>query len=162
MREADKQNLADHYLDLYRIAYLLLHNQTDVEDAVQEALAITMSRPILFGDPYKFCTRVLRNICINFLKRNREVLPDKFWDISAPEENPNEKRLQLLSELLNQLPSRTAEIIHLSYNQGYTQSEIAQMKGISESMVKKLLYQGYDQLRKQIIEIETANEIFKL
>ena len=34
--------LADHYLDLYRMAFVLLQNEADVEDVVQEALAVTM------------------------------------------------------------------------------------------------------------------------
>lgn len=162
MRDVDKQMLADHYLDLYRMAYLLLQNSTDVEDAVQEAIAVTMARPFIFGDPYKYCSAVLRNICITTIKRNREVLPQQFWEIANPEEDPNESRLQLLSDLTEKLPARIAEIIDLVYKQGYTQAEIARMKGISESMVKKLLYKGYDRLRRQITEIELTNEIFKI
>ena len=44
MRERDKQMLADHYLDFYQMAYTLLHNKEDVEDAVHDALVDTMSQ----------------------------------------------------------------------------------------------------------------------
>ena len=43
MRESDKQMLADHYLDFYQMAYSVLHNKEDVEDVVQESLAVTMA-----------------------------------------------------------------------------------------------------------------------
>ena len=41
MRERDKQMLADHYLDFYQMAYTILHEEADVEDAVQDALTDT-------------------------------------------------------------------------------------------------------------------------
>lgn len=161
MREADKQMLADHYLDLYRMAFSILQNETDSEDAVQDALVVTMTRH-LWGDPYKYCVAVLRNICIKMKMKNREVLLDNMLDVPAPEEAVNNKRLQRLEELIDMLPKRIKEILYLYYEKGYSKAEIARQKGISETMVKKLFDRGHNKLREQLIEIEINDkDIFK-
>ena len=65
--------LADHYLDLYRMAFVLLQNEADVEDVVQEALAVTMSKTWV-KDPYKYCLQVLYNQCYKMVKGKEYVL----------------------------------------------------------------------------------------
>ena len=153
--------LADHYLDLYQMAFAILRNETDSEDAVQEALVVTMTRQ-LWGDPYKYCVAVLRNICKRMKLRNREVLLDNMLDIPAPEVDVNNKRLQRLGELIDLLPKRIKEILYLYYEKGYSKAEIAKQKGISETMVKKLFDRGHDTLKKQLIEMEINDkDIFK-
>ena len=162
MREADKQMLADHYLDLYRMAFAILQNETDSEDAVQEALVVTMTRQ-LWGDPYKYCIAVLRNICVKMKSKNREILLDNMLDIPAPEVDVNNKRLQRLEELMDLLPKRIKEILYLYYDKGYSKAEIAREKGLSETMVKKLFDRGQNKLKEQLIEMEiNDNDIFKL
>ena len=81
MREQDKQMLADHYLDLYRMAYNVLRNETDTEDAVQEALAITMSHSFL-AKPYSYCVRTLYNQCYRLLSKRDYILPDELPDVA--------------------------------------------------------------------------------
>ena len=162
MREADKQMLADHYLDLYRMAFSILQNEADVEDAVQEALVQTMTHQ-LWGDPYKYCITVLRNICIKMLKaKDTEVLLDRMVDVPVPEADINSKRLQRLGELLDAMPKRLREILYLYYEKGYSKVEIAKQKGVSVTMVKKLFKRGQDMLREQLIEMEIKDkDIFK-
>ena len=144
MREQDKQMLADHYLDFYRMAYNLLRNETDTEDMVQEALTVTMSRTFV-TNPYSYCVKILYNRCLKLLSR-------------AEEDGIDEYRLQQLRELKAQLPPRLAKVLDLYYADGLTQTQIAEQQGISESMVKKLLYKGHERLRKQLIDIEKNNK----
>lgn len=161
MREADKQMLADHYLDFYRMAFSILQNETDVEDAVQEALVETMTRH-LWGDPYKYCVAVLRNICVRMKLKGNEVLLDNMLDVPTPEADVDNRRLQRLGELLDALPKRIKEILYLYYEDGYSKAEIARQKGISVTMVKKLFKRGQDTLKKQLIEMEINDkDIFK-
>lgn len=162
MRDADKQMLADHYLDLYQMAYSILHNETDVEDAVQEALAVTMSRHLI-GNPYAYCLRVLRNISLKMMYRNREQLIDDMFDIPdfEPNSDINAQRLEMLSKLRESLPKRIETVFYLYYDKGYSKKEIARHEGISESMVKKLFYKGQRRLKQQLLELEMKNECWK-
>ena len=156
MREADKQMLADHYLDLYQIAFSILHNEADVEDAVQEALAITMSRSLM-GDPYAYCIKVLRNTAFKMRRKSPEVLVEQMIDVPepVPESDQTAQRLEHLSALREKLPRRIKNVLYLYYEKGLSKAQIAQHEGISESMVKKLFYKGHKRLKQEIIEMET-------
>lgn len=159
MREKDKKQLADRYLDLYRMAFALLRNETDTEDCVQEALAATMAHPFLI-DPFRYCTKVLHNQCYQLIKRRGYSLPKQLPEIIDNNDDSNlyEYRLEQLARLKEQLPERVIKVLDLYYRDGYTQAQIAAQEGISESMVKKLLHRGHLRLRKQMAELEKNNE----
>jgi len=146
--------LADHYLDLYRMAYNLLHNEADTEDVVQEALAVTMAHPFL-TKPYNYCVRILYNRCYRLLSRGDYYLPGQIPDVAAEDDGVDEYRLQQLRELKEKLPTRIAKILDLYYVNGFTQTQIAEQQGMSESMVKKLFYKGHERLRQQIMDIDS-------
>lgn len=157
MRDKDKQILVDHYIDFYRIAYAMLRNQSDVEDAVQEALTLTMSRPFV-RHPYQYCVSTVKSCCAKILSRNVYSFIEQYPDMSQ-DDDPFESRVGKLRELVDLLPQRIAELLELYYARGMTYAEIADAKGISESLVKKLIYRGHKQLRQQILELEN-NEIY--
>ena len=160
MREADKQMLADHYLDLYQMAYSMLRNAADAEDAAQEALVVTMTRQ-LWGDPYKYCVAVLRNICIK-MKKSNEVLVDTMVDVPNAARDTYSLRLHRLMDLLEEMPKRTREILLLHYEKGYSKTQIAEMKDLSLSMVKKIFNKGQERLKRQLIEMEKNDkDIYK-
>lgn len=159
MLERDKQMLADHYLDLYRTAYALLKNESDVEDAVQEALAQTMSH-VWVNNPYNYCIKVLQNYCYRLLSRKIEILTDNLPE-QPIEKGIDENRLQQLTELKEQLPKRIQDILDMYYVKGYTKAMIVEETGMSMSMVKKLIHKGHSRLRQQMIETDkNNNDIF--
>lgn len=153
MLERDKQMLADHYLDFYQMAYTVLHNKEDVEDVVQESLAVTMSQ-IWVKNPYNYCVKVLRHNCYKVMKRKGYILTEKLPDMPDVNDGVDEQRLQTLWKLKNQLPERISKLFDLHYVRGYTQEEISQLTGISVAMIKKLFNKGHERLRKQMEEIE--------
>ena len=135
MREQDKQMLADHYLDLYRMAYNVLRNETDTEDAVQEALAITMSHSFL-AKPYSYCVRTLYNQCYRLLSKRDYILPDELPDVAQEEdEGVDEYRVQQLYELKKQLPPRVAKILDLYYYTSTNCTKTGHIRAIGEETV---------------------------
>ena len=128
MRESDKQMLADHYLDFYQMAYSVLHNKEDVEDVVQESLAVTMAHTWV-KNPYNYCVKVLRHNCYKMLKKSDYVLVEHLPDMPVVEEGVDEKRLQTIWRLKNQLPERISKLFDLYYVKGYTHEEISEMTG---------------------------------
>lgn len=157
MREKDKQMLTDHYLDFYRMAFALLHDDDDTQDAVQEALSVTFSR-VWLSQPYYYCVRVLYNQCCNILRRRQRMQVNKHIVIQPEplESDIVEYRLSQLQLFKDNLPPRMAEIIDLYYYQGLTYKQIADQKGVSESAIKKLYYKGIEILRNQFVESEKA------
>ena len=157
MRESDKQMLADHYLDFYQMAYSVLHNKEDVEDVVQESLAVTMAHTWI-KNPYNYCVKVLRHNCYKMLKKSDYVLVEHLPDMPVVEEGVDEKRLQTIWRLKNQLPERISKLFDLYYVKGYTHEEISEMTGTSLPMLKKLFRKRHNRLRKQLQEIENKEK----
>ena len=152
MREADKQILADHYLDFYQMAYAMLQNEADAEDAVQDAIVATLTKH-LWGDPCRYCTVALRNICARMRKKGPILLFDNLRDVPNPEPSADRRRLHQLLDLTDQLPPRVREVLYMHYAGGLSKAEIARQLGISVTVVKKLFKRGHYLLRKQMIEI---------
>lgn len=155
MHERDKQMLADHYLDFYQMAYAVLHNKADVEDVVQESLAVTMSHTWV-KNPYNYCVKVLHHNCYKLMRKKHYILTDRLPDIPDTNDGVDEQRLQTLWKLKNQLPERISKLFDLHYVKGYSLEEISKMTGTSVPMLKKNFSKGYDQLRKQLEEIENS------
>lgn len=151
MQESDKQMLADHYLDFYRIAYSLLHNETDVEDVVQDALVETMTQPFV-RDPYHYCAKVVTNNCVKLLKRNRLLLTNDLPDIPYTEDSKDEQLMKTLWEYKDNLPNRMREAFDLYYEKGYSKQEISRMTNTPLPMLRKLFQKGHTKLKKQMIE----------
>lgn len=152
MRESDQHILADHYLDLYRMAYGILHDQSEAEDAVQEALVRTLASPLV-QHPLHYCMRVLRNYCIDKL-RDECLLTDKLDTMSVTEDATAQRlikaRLELLDEARKSLPQRTNQLLDMHYVEGLSIQEISKKSGISIVVVRKLFKRAYRQIRKRI------------
>lgn len=157
MRDKDKQILADRYIDLYAIAYALLHNDDDARDAVQEALAVTMAFPLL-RDPYRFCGRVLRNICYKHLGRSYIL-------VKSPPETPvdtpdgeYENRLVWLETAKKHLSAETVKLLDMHFVEGLTLKEISKTTGRPLPALKKQFSQTYSKLRIEMNKLETQQK----
>ena len=66
--------------------------------------------------------------------------------MTAEEPDPQK---ELLYEKLSELPEEDQELYRLYYTEGYSQEEIAEMKGVSQNMVSKKLRR----VKKQLTEM---------
>ncbi len=130
---------------VYRIAYKILGNEADAEDAVQEAyLNIWRGLPNFRGDS-KFSTwasRITVNTALRFLRKRRktesysleQMREDAEFDIS-------DKRVFIDRDVAN---SELAEkdVVKLHDYEGYTIREITRILGVPEGTVKSRLFYG--------------------
>lgn len=156
MRESDQHILAEHYLDLYRMAYSMLRNTAEAEDAVQEALARTFAQPLV-QQPLNYCVRVLRNYCLDRLEAEY-VASDAMDSMVSPEEDSKQRvthvRLQVLEESRDCLPQRTNEMLDMHFVEGLSLPEIAERSGVTLRTVKRLFKKAYRQMRRKILMAE--------
>ena len=83
----------------YRVAYHILESQEDAEDAVQELYLKLIKSPAKFSeiqDPAAFGITILRNICIDIIRRrekrkSEEVHEYMIADESSPDKAAAEK-----------------------------------------------------------------------
>lgn len=126
---------------LYHISYAMLRNESDCEDAVQEALLRAWQKRGTLRDMAAFRSwlcRIVANTCTELLRRKqRTTLTDIPEEMPAPQSDAIDHMavMDALAELTPQM--RVCMTLH--YLDGWRVPEIAQMLDIPEGTVKTRL-----------------------
>jgi RNA polymerase sigma-70 factor (ECF subfamily) len=149
-----------HYGLVFRTAYKITGNAADAED-VSQTVFLRLVRRGTNADAVENQESYLRRAAINAaldVIRSRHAKPveiielDEFPDKTvgrAASELPPALRLALGRALANLKP-RSAEIFTLRFLEGLSNSEIAQMLGISQVLVAVIVHRTRQQLRKAL------------
>ena len=152
-RENIRQQLVDHYLDLYQLAYSMLNDDDDARDAVQEALACTMARPLL-DKPLAYCYQVLRRTAIDTLRHRARMIP--FQTDIAEEVHDEESEaaygdlLDQAMRLLDHLPQATRALIVLHDEKGHSYSELASLTGMNIMTIRRRIKKAHNAMRQKL------------
>ena len=135
---------------LYRVAYTILRNDADCQDAVQEALLRAWIGRDKLRDRKLFrtwMTRILINASHDILrKRKPTVSLENARD--ASEAFPD----FALSEALGRLPEKLRLPLMLCYSENMTHAEISRALHIPATTVQSRLRKGKTMLRKELNE----------
>ena len=141
---------------LYTVAFRLLGNRADAEDAVQRALLKGYAARATYSTRWAVSTwlyRVLSNVCIDELRRRRR--PEK----SAPENRarvePPVGRVDVV-QALERVPREARLLLALHYVDGLSYQELARVRGISVNTVKSQLSRGKAILKRHLTQEESA------
>ncbi len=159
--------LYDRYGKLaYSLAYRILGDVQAAEDAVQEAFINIWRRAGSFssnrGTARTWIMAVVHHRSIDIGRRRRGLTPRELplETVQLPEdphdtwsEVSNTLDRELLIRCLEQIPEPQREAIQLAYFEGYTQREIAELKGIPLGTVKGRIRIGMAKLRGQLQEM---------
>ncbi len=162
-RPAFKILVEQHQDFLYRVAWRLLLNKQDAEDAVQECLIRVWQNLRRFDANKKFTTwlyKIIVNLCYDRLRaqqrnsgRNEEI--DETI-IAAPDSL--EKTIQnkditaVILQLLTTLPPKQRTVLTLRDLENRDMEEIAALLQISSQAVKSNLFVARKQLREKLLE----------
>ena len=151
--DADRQKFIEIYekyhVQMERTAMRILKEQSDVEDAVQNAF-MQMIRHFekIFEIPCEelpfWIISIVKNEARAILRKNSRTVSLEDWDISGYTE---------LVDLFTQLPKTYRSVLELKMLHGYTDKEIAKRVGISETAVSSRATRGRTLLR-EIVEKE--------
>jgi RNA polymerase sigma-70 factor (ECF subfamily) len=139
---------ADEYARrLYVVAYRLLGNRADAEDAVQRTLMKCFAARASYSPHWAVSTwlyRALSNVCIDELRRRRA------WSKIAPP--PPDVPVRAVDRLdvaraLERVPREARVLLALHYVDGLSYAELAKIRGISVNTVKSQLARGKAILR---------------
>ena len=144
--------------DFYRVAFYILEDAAEAEDAVQELfLKLWSGREALDGirSPKGYGIRVLRNLCLDRIRRSRKmetpaVLPEPEWPGRQDEAVDEKERLAKVLAAIKSLPDRQREVLTLRTLDGLSYEEIAQRTGISYLSLRVLLSQARTKLKKAL------------
>jgi RNA polymerase sigma-70 factor (ECF subfamily) len=148
--------LVDQYAAaLYRVAYSVLRNPTDAEDAVQEAFVRVLRHRHSLGevrDHRVWLIRIVWNIVLD-RKRRAKTRPetDDVAELARvlPATGLSQEELAAAAEhhahvlaCVEKLPAKEREVLMLSAFEELTSVEIATVLGITESSVRSRLFRA--------------------
>jgi RNA polymerase sigma-70 factor (ECF subfamily) len=148
--------LVDQYAGtLYRVAYSVLRNAADAEDAVQETyLRVLRHRNSLsdIRDPRVWLVRIVWNVVLD-RKRRTKTRPetDDIADLarllpasglSADERVSSAQHHEHVLRAVAQLPAKEQRVLMLSAFEELSSVEIAQILGATESTVRSRLFRA--------------------
>lgn len=136
---------------LYAVAYRLLGNRSDAEDAVQRALLKAYEARESYSSRWAVSTwlyRVLTNVCIDELRRRRRTLPEP---LPRARQGTGVERLDL-TRALDTVPREARVLLALHYVNGLGYRELATIRGISVNTVKSQLARGKAILKRALEE----------
>jgi RNA polymerase sigma-70 factor (sigma-E family) len=137
---------------LLRTAYLLTGNAADAEDLVQSALAKTylawdriQDRSALDG----YVRRAIVNTHISWWRRRRleEYPTDEIPDRAVIDEPESSDMQETLRRAVDRLPGRMRAAVMLRYYDDMTESEVAEVLGVSLGTVKSTVSRAVAKLR---------------
>ena len=147
--------LADTF---YRVAWYILEDAAEAEDAVQELfLKLWDRRDVLDGirSPKGYGITLLRNLCLDRIRRSRKMetpasLPEPEMPGGQDESIDEKERLAKVLAAIKSLPDRQREVLTLRTLDGLSYEEISERTGISYLTLRVLLSQARNKLRKAI------------
>jgi RNA polymerase sigma-70 factor (ECF subfamily) len=153
---------------VYNLAYRMLNNAAEAEEAAQEAFIRAYTRLDSYDPAHKFSTWLLSitsNYCIDQIRKRRtillsidEPLPPHPALTTEKRKGPeaqlmmNEQQV-LVQSLLEELPPEYRQAVILRYWHDLSYEEIAEVMDTTVSAIKSRLFRA----RKQLAEIGIAN-----
>ena len=146
-----------HYQAMYRLAFMMLHDDEEGRDIVHDVFARLLDGDIRFDSDKAgaFLLSCVRNACLNVM-RSHDTRERAMRDFPIDDEDPSdseafESEIQALQNGISHLtPPVCREIILLHYNDGLTFKEIATRLQVSETTIYKHLRNALNQLRLTI------------
>ena len=141
---------------LFRVAFAILRNRTDCEDAAQNAVLKAYRHLSSLKQRGYFKTwliSILKNECFDMLRRRRPTLNveeqgELSYEMAVPDLD--------LNRAFDALSPEERLTITLYYYEGYDTREIAQLTEVSEGTVRSRLSRARSSLRTMLQEKEAA------
>jgi RNA polymerase sigma-70 factor, ECF subfamily len=145
---------------VYNMAYRMLGNPTEAEDAAQEVFVRAWKQLHSFQPERRFSTWLLSiasHHCIDLLRRRRPSAPLDDVALYVPSDDPEPidtvlqgEQSDMVRQLLDTLPDKYRSVTVLRYYNDLSYDEIANMTGLTESAVKTQLHRARRMLAEKL------------
>jgi RNA polymerase sigma-70 factor, ECF subfamily len=161
VQDGDREAFADlvgrYHRRAYAVAFRLLGQREDAEDAVQHAFLRLYEARAAYNARWQLNTwfyRILTNACVDALRRRRPAVPLDDLELPAGEtpERAFTRREQrrLLQTALAAVPLEARIVLTLYYGEERSYQEIGAIRGISTNTVKTQLRRGRLKLKRAL------------
>lgn len=148
---------------VYNMAYRMLGDPTEAEDAAQEVFVRAWNQLHTFQLDRRFSTWLLSiasHYSIDLLRRRKPQAPLDDVALYVQSDDPEPEELALKSEqsamvrqLLNTLPDKYRSVTVLRYYNDLSYDEIARVTGLTESAVKTQLHRARKMLAEELAQV---------
>ena len=144
---------------LFRVAFSILRNYTDCEDAVQNTILKAYQNLDTLRERAYFRTwtvRILKNECFLLLKKQQTFVPlseqtDADYEMDVPDLD--------LNRAFDALSPDERLTVTLYYYEGYKTAEIAKLTDVSNSTVRNRLSRARAAMKEQLTKRSLNDEI---
>lgn len=145
------------YVRLYRLAYGLLYNQQESEDAVSDVFAtLWKKQPEVDEEKLPdYLARAVHNHCMNLLRKRGsfELLKDSYQQeqlFALKQDWTEQERLtQIRHYIDHDMPPRMREVFSLCYGQGMSYQQAADLLHVTTAAINKHIVTGLRMLRER-------------
>ena len=171
-RQGDKEAfgllIGAYQTPVYNLAYRMLNNSGEAEEAAQEAFIRAYTRLESYNPEHKFSTWMLSitsNYCIDLIRKRRALLLSIDEPLPAHPALQSEKskgpesqmvtneQQEMVQELLQELPEDYRQAVVLRYWYEMSYDEIAEVMNTTVSAIKSRLFRA----RRLLAEVGMAN-----
>lgn len=148
---------------VYNMAYRMLGDPTEAEDAAQEVFVRAWNQLHTFQLDRRFSTWLLSiasHHSIDLLRRRKPQAPldDVALYVQSDDPEPEELAIRaeqsdMVRQLLNTLPDKYRSVTVLRYYNDLSYDEIARVTGLTESAVKTQLHRARKMLAEELAEV---------
>ncbi len=155
-----------HLPAMLGLARRILGNAADAEDVAQEAMLRVWTHAPRWQPLAAFrtwLTRVVVNLCLDRKRRARWVALEAAGELVDPAPGAtataeHDERERLLAVAIAELPARQRTAIVLTYSEGMSNAQVADILGTSASAVETLLVRGKQNLRARLVHVIDGEE----
>lgn len=145
----------------YRYAAAMLNDPTEAEDAAQDLYEKLWRRRLFIRQNgfRQLAMTTIRNICLDILRRKqrlRQTTASATPDIVAPSDEKDERTdelMPIITRIIESLPDREREVIHLRDYEGWQYEDIAAVTGASENAVRMALSRARQRVKEELTKI---------
>lgn len=147
-----------HLPTMLGLARRILGNAADAEEVAQEAMLRVWTHAPRWRPLARFrtwLTRVVVNLCLDRKRRAPWVALEAAGEIVDPapgatEVSEADERERLVANAIDGLPARQRTAIVLTYGEGLSNAQVAEILGTTVSAVETLLVRGKQNLRRAL------------
>ena len=154
MDERGFQRVVEEYgARFYAVAWRLLGNRADAEDAVQRALTNCFAARAAYSSRWPLSTwlyRAITNVCLDELRRRRVRAEHAEGSVPPRAVARLDVESVDLARALERVPREARVLLALRYVDGLSHGELARIRGISVNTVKSQLARGKTILRQML------------
>ncbi|MDE2341091.1 MAG: sigma-70 family RNA polymerase sigma factor [Alphaproteobacteria bacterium] len=159
--------VARHHSRCFTLAWRVLNDPAEAEDAVQDAFLKLWNNKISY-DPARgnfsgWLTRIVTNSALDRRRLVKDVsaLENAGW---VADDAPRADRLAESADLhrtMAAMPARQRAAITLFYIEGLSMAEVAEVMGSNPKAVESMLSRGRTALKALLTETEDRNEVMR-